>query len=183
MYEKRIHIRIPAGIEGSYQPMTRLAAPRLGITRDMSLGGARFASTDRIEPGAKISMVLSLPKQGEVNLTGLVVWSRLAELRPGETGYEAGLRWENVDLHAQARLNSFLIDYTHFAKPVIITSDPANSSISWPRAIAFGLGAAAVLGVAAVLWLRQYMLASDNQSLRAAIQSYRYQIERFVNSR
>ena len=183
MYEKRVHIRIPAGIEGSYQPITRLAAPRLGITRDISLGGARFSSSDRMEPGAKVSMALSLPKQGEVTLTGLVVWSRIAEPRPGEVGYEAGLCWENVDPHAQARLNSFLTDYPHFDEPVIVTSGPAKLSLNWTRAISFGLGAAVVLGAAAIIWLKQYTLTADNQSLQAAIQSYQHQIEHFLSSR
>ena len=183
MYEKRVHIRVPVGIEGSYQPITRLAAPRLGITKDISLGGARFSSADRMEPGAKVSMVLALPKQGEVTLTGLVVWSRMAQPQPGEVGYEAGLCWENVDAHAQARLNSFLTDFTHFDEPVIITSGPEKISVNWPRTVAFGVGAAIVLGAAALLWLKQYALTAENQSLQTAIQSYQQQIERFLSSR
>ena len=104
MYEKRVYIRVPVGIEGSYQPLTWLAAPRLGMTRDISLGGARFASSDRLEPGGKISLTLSLPKQGEVILTGTVIWSRMTEQDGGQVGYESGLCWLNVDAHAQARL-------------------------------------------------------------------------------
>ncbi len=182
MYEKRVHIRIPAGIEGSYQPITRLAAPRLGITLDISLGGARFASTDHLEPGAKVSMVLSLPKQGPVTLTGLVVWSRSAERRPGETGYEAGLCWENVDAHAQARLNSFLTDYTRFEEPVIITGGSLRLPDDWTRALIFLLGAALGLSAAAVIWLKQYTLTIENQSLQTAIQSYQQQIKHFVTT-
>ena len=177
MYEKRVYIRIPVGVEGSYQPVTRLAAPRLGMTRDISLGGARFASAERMEPGAKVSMVLSLPKQGNVTLTGLVVWSRAADRRPGESGYEAGLCWENVDAHAQARLNSFLTDYTRSEEPVIITSGPANLPLSWLRAVALGLGAAVILGAAAVIWLQQYTLTVENESLRSAVRSYQQLIE------
>lgn len=153
MYEKRVYIRFPAGIEGSYQPVTRLAAPRLGMTRDISLGGARFASVERLEPGGKISLTLSLPKEGEVVLTGTVVWSRMTGQGRGQTGYESGLCWQNVDARAQARLNSFFTEYARPEQPAIITSGPASAPMSWTRIIAFGLGIAAIIGLAAIAGL------------------------------
>ena len=179
MYEKRVHIRVPVGIEGSYQPTTRLAAPRLGMTRDISLGGARFASSDRLEPGDKISLSLSLPKEGEMVLTGVVVWSRIGEQRAGQAAYESGLCWENVDAHAQARLNSFLTDYTRSdGSTVIVSSAQAASPLSWyPRAIAAGLGASLLLWGAAVVWLRIHDLNSETRSLRAAVQLYQHIID------
>ena len=174
MYEKRVHIRVPAGIEGSYQPINRLAAPRLGITRDISLGGARFASSERLDPGAKISVSLALPRQGEVVITGLVIWSRIADQGGGQVNYESGLCWEHVEAHAQARLNSFLTDYTSSETPMIVSSLPGGPPISWPRAIALGVGIAIVLGAVANTWLRIYDLSGENQSLKNAIQTYRH---------
>ncbi len=179
MYEKRVHIRVPVGVEGSYQPITRLAAPRLGMTRDISLGGARFSSPERLEPGGKISLTLSLPKEGEVTLTGVVVWSRMADQRVGQIGYESGLCWQNVDARAQARLNSFLTEYTRSDRStVIFTSGPASAPIQWTRVITFGLGAAAILGLAAAAGLSIYVLQSENRSLKGAIESYQQQIAR-----
>ena len=182
MYEKRIHIRVPVGIEGSYQPVTRLAAPRLGMTRDISLGGARFASAERLEPGGKISLTLSLPKQGEVVLTGVVVWSRMTEQEAGQIGYESGLCWQNVDAHAQARLNSFLTDYTRSdSAAVIISRVQPNRVISWSRALAFGLAATLMAAMAAAIVLRTFNLQSENESLRNVVRSYQQQIDRLVS--
>ena len=64
MYEKRIYIRVPVGIEGSYQQVSSLSAPRLGITRDVSLGCARFSCSERLEPGSKVALTLDLPEEG-----------------------------------------------------------------------------------------------------------------------
>ena len=177
MYEKRVHIRVPVGIEGSYHPVTRLAVPRLGITQDLSLGGARFASIERLEPGDKISMSLTLPKQGEITLTGLVVWSRIGEQKAGGVGYEAGLSWENIDAPVQARLNSFLTEYTRYEQPVIVTSGPAASQFSWLRAVAFGVAAYFVISAAAFILLTLQNSSSENRSLKTAIQSYQHLIE------
>ena len=177
MYEKRVHIRVPVGVEGSYQPTTRLAAPRLGMTRDISLGGARFVSTERLEPGGKISLTLSLPKEGEVILTGTVVWSRLTEQGGGQVGYESGLCWQNVDAHAQARLNSFLTDYTRSDGAVIISNIQPGIQIPWTRAAIFALVAAAIAGTVATAWIKVRYLSEENKSLRAAVSSYQHQIE------
>jgi hypothetical protein len=147
------------------------------MTRDISLGGARFASTERLEPGGKISLTLSLPKEGEVVLTGVVVWSRMTEQDGGQVGYESGLCWQNVDARAQARLNSFLTDYTRSDSAVIVSRVQPSRLISWPRAVAFGLAAALLAGMAAAIGLRIFDLQSENQSLKNAAQSYRNQID------
>ena len=177
MYERRVHIRVPVGVEGSYQPITRLAAPHLGMTRDISLGGARFVSNERLEPGGEISLTLSLPKEGDVTLTGVVVWSRLTEQGGGQVGYESGLCWQNIEAHAQARLNSFLTDYTRSEGAVIVSNRQPGFQISWTRVIVFGLGAALAAAVAATLWIRLLNLSSENRSLRTTIQSAQFQTD------
>lgn len=176
MYEKRVHIRIPTGIEGSYQPVTRLAIPRTGITRDISQGGVRFASMDRLEPGEKISLVLSLPEQGDVALTGMVVWSRMQNEGVRGAGYEAGLSWQNVDAHAQARLNSFLINHAR-PEPVIITSGPAAPQFSWVRVGLFAAIVSFLLWTAAAAYLALYQLRSENRALQSEAQSSQHLID------
>ena len=181
MYEKRIHIRVPVGLEGSYQPVARLAPPRLGMTRDISLGGARFVSTERMEPGSKISMTLSMPKEGEVGITGLVVWSRLADQGGRQTAFESGLCWQNVDARAQARLNSFLTDYTRTDETAVVVSNlPSGLLVSWPRTIALGVGAAVLLIFFLSILLKLGEVQSENQSLKRAIQLYQHQIDQVV---
>jgi hypothetical protein len=147
------------------------------MTRDISLGGARFVSPERLEPGGKISLTLSLPKEGEVTLTGVVVWSRLTEQDRGQVGYESGLCWQNVDAPAQARLNSFLTDYTRSDGVVIVSNLRSGSQISWTRVVAFGLGAAVAAGVVATVWVKILNLSSENRSLKSAVQSYQYPVD------
>ena len=176
MYEKRVYIRVPVGVEGSYQPTSRLAPPRLGITQDISLGGARFLCPERLDPGGKISLTLSLPKEGEVTLNGAVVWSRLAQQTDGQIGYENGLCWQNVDTHAQARLNSFLTDYTRSDGAVIVSDREPSPQISWNRVLILSLGAALTALIVATVWIRFLNLSTENHSLKSTLQSYQRQL-------
>lgn len=176
MYEKRVYIRVPVGLEGTYRPMEQLVVPRLGITRDMSLGGARFASAERLDPGGKVAVSMTLPKEGEIHLTGIVVWSRIASQGGGQVGYESGLCWENVDTRAQAKLNSFLTDYTR-PESVMVSQAP-HERISLLRAAALGLAVSLALGAIALAWLRNHDLGLENLSLKNAIQNYQNLIER-----
>jgi len=57
--------------------------------------------------------------------------------------------------------------------------DPRHPApIQWTRVIPFGLGAAAILGLAAAAGLSIYVLQSENRSLKGAIESYQQQIAR-----
>ena len=171
MYERRVHIRVPVGVEGNYQPIGKLAVPKLGMTKDISLGGSRFASAERLEPGGKYLVALSLPKEGQITLTGVVVWSREAA-NSDQGGYEAGFCWANVDPHAQARLNSFLTDYTRVDSVVIFSGPPLKQPVNLVRAAALALIIFGILSVCGQMWLNQMQLVSENKYLRAALNLY-----------
>ena len=160
MYERRVHIRVPVGVEGNYQPIGKLAAPNLGMTRDISLGGARFATSERLEPGKKFLVALNLPKEGSITVTGLVVWSR--EAGDSQQGaYEAGFCWTNVDPNTQVRLNRFLTDYTRVDSVVIFSGPPLKEPFSIFRALILALVIFGVINVWAQLWVNQLDLASE----------------------
>lgn len=171
MYERRVHIRVPVGVEGSYHPVDRLASPQVGITRDLSMGGSRFASQERLEPGRKVSVVLNLPRQGQVTLTGLVVWCREAD-QPGQINFESGLQWSNLDSDVQNRLNRFLTEYTRGESVVIVSGPPVSKPISWMTALTIGVLLFAVLAVWLKMWIQQSELATENRALKASIKVY-----------
>lgn len=173
MYEKRVHIRLPVGLEGTYQPMTRLEGPRLGITQDISIGGARFASTEQLQPGAKVALTLSLPGQGEATLNGMVVWSR-----PGSTGtYDAGLCWDNLDASAKSRLDGFLTGHAAIGAPMIIPAAMVDDQTVWMLAAAAGIGIFFLLWAAAWIFVTVQTLNIENEALQRGLQAHRHLIE------
>lgn len=177
MNERRAHIRISAGIEGTYQLLGDLSGPRLGMTRDLSLGGARVSSASRLPAGEKVTIQLALPKQGAVAMTGVVVWSREKQ-ESGQQNFETGLRWLPIDPHAQARLNAFITDYT-WSESIAVSSSGqllVSSPVNWLRAFALALGIFGFTALIALIWVRQLGLEVDAKSLNRVVKFYQYQI-------
>ena len=177
MNERRAHIRVTAGIEGTYQLLGDLSGPRLGMTQDLSLGGARVSSVNRLPAGEKVSVQLSLPKQGAVAITGVVVWSREKQ-ESGQRNFETGLRWLQIDPHAQARLNAFITDYT-WSESVAVSSSGwlrASSPVNWVRAFILALGIFGFMALVALVWVRQLGLEVDAKSLNHVVKFYQYQL-------
>lgn len=182
MRERRNHIRVPVGVEGRYQLIKTLFAPRLGMTQDICLGGMQFACMERLEPGERISVDLTLPREGDLGVTGIVLWCRESQRVQG--GYEAGLRWTTLDPPAQARLNAFLTAYTRaqsavMTSGIVLTKEP----ILWPRTIGLGVALFSLLAIAASLWLSWYRTMLENRSLRYTVDSYQQQIQYHRDSR
>lgn len=177
MNERRTHIRVPVGVEGTYQLLGSLVGPRLGMTQDISLGGLRISSTDRMQPGDKVAINLGLPKEGQVSMTGVVVWSRQSA-EAGQANYEAGLRWLEVDVHTQARLNSFITDFTRSRSSSITTRDIIiTPPIQWARAIILAAAVFTVLWIVFSFWQERLRLRAQVESLQAVSENYRNQAE------
>ena len=177
MFERRAHIRIPVGLHGRYQLARKMGSPRLGLTQDVSLGGMQLACTEQLEPGERIAIDLPLPKEGEVGLTGVVLWSRKSQ---GMGGYEVGLRWTGLEPSAQARLNSFITGYTRpragdFTSAVVDQEPP----VSWPRTLALALFLSTALLVGANLWFSWQEMKAQDRVLQQSIASQELYQSRF----
>ena len=146
MLERRCYIRVPIGVEATYQVVEKLIAPRLGISEDLSLGGMRLTQPECLEPGHPIIVTLSLPVEGQVVLQGCVIWCREAVER--RNGHKAGIRWVEVSPIAQARLNAFLTQRTRsgfsFSPPPPVLLQPP---VLWRNVAFFALVACALLFV------------------------------------
>lgn len=168
MFERRSQIRIPVGLHGRYLLARKMAAPRLGLTQDISLGGMQMACLERLEPGERVAIDLPLPREGEVGLTGVVLWSRKSDATPGS--YEVGMKWAGLDPADQARLNSYISSYTRArSAPVIAAVAQPEPLISWPRTLGLAFVLSAVLLIGAQLWIISYEMALENRSLRSAL--------------
>lgn len=179
MDERRTTIRVPAGVEGTYQVLQRATPPRLGVTEDLSPGGMRFACPDLLYPGDNVAVKLNFPNEGTVALTGVVRWSR-EFVNSNQEGCEAGLLWTEIDPHAQARLNAFLSDRTQTETAVLFSKPQLPVLIRWPLAITTGLVIASGLLFCGWVWFRQSMLSHENNILHALVRVYQDHVDRLL---
>ncbi len=176
MRERRATIRVPFGAEGTYEPGKGLSAPRLGFSQDLSLGGMRLGTAERLDPGERVHISIPLPAEGPVSMRGVVVWSREA-YRAGQAGYECGLRWTEVDPASQARLNAFLTSATRDASITLSSGGAILPTTDWPRAVLFSAAAAALLLIAGMAWLNWFRISLQAQSYRYSSDAYERMIE------
>lgn len=172
MNERRAYIRVPVGTEGTYQRLGDLSGPHLALTEDISLGGLRLSSSDRLQPGDKVSVALKLPEQGEVDVTGVVVWSRESQ-QASQRNFEAGLQWSDMNVYAQARINAFVTEYTRsrsyeISSSGFVSAEPARWRFSFVVTAALFL-----VVVFLVAWaVERHQLLTQTQSLQQTIGFY-----------
>lgn len=174
MNERRVHLRVPVGLEGTYQLLGDLSGPRLGMTEDVSLGGLRLSSADRLQPGDSVAITLKFPEQGQVSVTGVVVWSREFD-ESGQRNFESGLRWTEIDAHAKARLNAFVTEYTRGGLRSFATTFAGITLLSpvrWQLAVGTGLALFAIGMLLFSQWMEHRRLLTEAQSLRQAVGFY-----------
>ena len=106
--ERRSCVRIPIGLETTYKVSGALL-PQLAMSTDLSLEGMRLSQINRLEPGQQVVLTFTLPDQGEIILSGKVVWSREVKTN-AEKGCQAGVRWLEPNPETRARLNAFYVD-------------------------------------------------------------------------
>lgn len=171
MFERRTHIRIPVGLHGRYQQADKMAGARLGLTQNVSMGGLQMACLERLEPGDPVAVDLPLPREGEVGLTGVVVWARKSEGTSG--GFEVGMKWTALDPSAQARLSAYINSYNR-ARPEAVTVEHVcrrTSLVSWPRTIGLAVLLSGILLIALELWISAYEMSLENRALRSNLRS------------
>lgn len=117
MRERRCFVRVPVGVEVSYQT-GESATPRLAMSEDISQEGMRISQPELLERGTEISISFVLPSGGRLELAGKVVWCSKWS-GPGQNLYHAGLRWLQIHAGARAHLNAFLIDRIEPGTPIM----------------------------------------------------------------
>ena len=180
MKERRSTIRIPVGVEGTYELAKGLSGPRLALSQDISHGGMRLTSAERLQPGDRIQISVQLPIQGPVTMQGTIIWSRETS-RAGQTGYDCGLRWTDVNPPSQARLNAFITGQARIDLTPSDFTPPLSSAIRWPRVAFVSFVVGGLITVVALYWLEWYRMSSEVRTLRQQVGSYQSLIDRALN--
>ncbi len=180
--EQRKFVRVPAGIEAEYRSLALLTPPKLGLTRDISLGGMRFAAPEKLSPGELIGVSLELASNGTISMTGEVLWTR--QVYNGDSmGYESGVCWSKMDKEEASRLNEFVSGFADSnLTPTMVSTTliPEEPLVVWPRALAIAFGAFALIASIAGLWLNQVNLEQELKGAKFAISSYELQIDQLT---
>ena len=172
MRERRSTIRIPVGVEGTYELAKGLSGPRLALAQDVSLGGMRLVAAEHLQPGDRVQISVSLPLQGAVTIRGVVVWAHEAN-RAGQVDYECGLRWMEIHPASQARVNAFITGHTRTElTPQDFAGIVLTPVVRWSR-VAFGSFVVAGLLVAAALyWIEWVRISNEVKALRQQVSAY-----------
>lgn len=118
MRERRCFVRVPVGVEISYQSGEEPSSPRLGMSEDVSQEGMRICQPEPLEKGKEILVSFSLPSGGRLEIAGKVVWCSKGS-GPNQALYHAGLRWIQVPQAVRSRLNAFLIERIEPGTPIL----------------------------------------------------------------
>ncbi len=113
--ERRHFIRIPIGLEVTYQMEREAAHAHLGMAQDISLNGMRIHQYNPLNVGHRINVALTFPHLGKVHLRGVVVWCSHQDGSIPKS-YQVGLRWAKLDPSARNRLNAFVNGQVDMAK-------------------------------------------------------------------
>ena len=176
MRERRCFVRVPVGVEVSYQLPEETDAPHLGMSEDLSQEGMRICQPAPLEKGKMMLVSFSLPSAGRLAVEGKVVWCSDRH-GAGQQLYHAGLRWVPMNQAMRSRLNAFLVERIvpgtsimgfDTSPPVIHSINPPPPAVEIPApaapkvtssllirwgAIALALLAVALLGVLIGFWV------------------------------
>ena len=150
MRERRTYIRFPVGLEAIYQIIQEMGPPRLGMTTDLSLGGARLSQPETLTPGHEVNVTITLPKEGKITLKGVVVWCR--EVANDQIEHQAGVRWVEINPTSQARLNAFLNDrFLAGPQVVLVESPPPSQAAGRRRLLLFAIAGFILLALVGLI--------------------------------
>ncbi len=145
MRERRCFMRVPIGLEMTYQVGGQFMPLQLGMTEDLSQEGIRISQPEKLPTGSEVSLSFLLPTGGKLNIRGRVVWCAMKK-GISQGLYQAGLRWIHIDTSSRGLLNAFLLDRVEPGaswkgiegqSTDLMIHDPLSWLNLW-RAIAFG---------------------------------------------
>jgi c-di-GMP-binding flagellar brake protein YcgR len=108
MEERRKFIRLDSELNVNYNPIDNASEKKETISKDVSIGGIRVGLPDKISPGTRIRMEISLPNEMEkIAIVGEVIWQLVQ--KPGGT-IETGIKYIEMNPHDRNKLTNYLVN-------------------------------------------------------------------------
>ena len=94
MKEKRKYPRLDFQLKLNFNKKGRSAKNFPAITENISAGGLRFSSDQKLIPGSKVDFTIKLPgKDKPINFAGKIVWSKTLASTKKEDIYDMGAKF------------------------------------------------------------------------------------------
>lgn len=105
MREKRRFIRFDITLKVAYIVQKEPRTEKFGITKDVSAQGIQLLTIEKLEPGDKVDLKVSVPKAlNPAHMKGVVVWSRESDISKNYP-YSAGIDFWKIE---EDNKNTFL---------------------------------------------------------------------------
>lgn len=167
-------------LKAAFQVKEAVASAQMGTSLDLSVGGIRLCQSQPMEPGREVSVSFDLPKEGQVEGRGVIVWC--GESKNGKEGYQSGIRWVQVHPTAQAHLNAFLAERAQRRLPFLSSlTFPTQHSRSWLKALRVAFLITVILGGLAMLWLDRVRFSMEAETLKSSLGSTDQLVRNFLN--
>ncbi|MFH1776365.1 MAG: PilZ domain-containing protein [Candidatus Omnitrophota bacterium] len=101
MDERRRYVRLDAGVEVKYSVFSSDAVPLLTTAKEISAGGIRIFTGEKLDIGTKVYLAIKLPGsetpiEGEAEVVWVEEFMIISEPRPS-TKFEVGLSFITID--------------------------------------------------------------------------------------
>lgn len=121
MREKRKFIRFEIALKVTYTIQKEPKMEKVGITKDVSAGGIKLLTEERLETGKKVDLKMFIPEAlNPAHLNGVVLWSRDNE-EGKKPSYCAGIEFGRIEEDNKSTFLRFLCNlmYKKLGKPEI----------------------------------------------------------------
>ncbi|WP_027363312.1 flagellar brake protein [Desulfotruncus alcoholivorax] len=116
--QQRSHVRLPVIIDVEYAVLeeeekekNKKAAYKKTTTVDLSGGGMKLLTREKIEPGTKILLVISLPLKNRPELLEIKsVVVRCVKVDPNREVYHLGIKFEDISLSQEDKIVRFVFE-------------------------------------------------------------------------
>lgn len=107
MREKRKFIRFDIPLKVNYILLSEPKIEKTGMTKDVSAGGMKLLTEEKLETGKRIEFKIFIPEAlNPAHLNGIVLWSKTVPAAAGKRlSYSAGIEFGSIE---EDNKNTFL---------------------------------------------------------------------------
>lgn len=112
MKEKRVYVRVDEPVLVKYKLLDEPNVEARSVSDDISEGGLRFPTNERLRPGSPVELEINIPSDSMPLFgQGIIVWQHKFDLETGKWRFEIGTKFTDMDSFDHKRLLHFLEDH------------------------------------------------------------------------